>query len=227
MLTIPVAFTYASEVFPLFCREAGMSFAVFVNLFGAGKPAQKKSDSPIAALNIDSTGLLTLFVPQAQVNTPKSNGQTQASIQRAWDKNQERLLGAFVGFNVIAFLLIFLLVPETAGASIRKEHGKLNYMSLEELNYIFGVPTAKHIQYQFQHVLPWAVKKVKYRFARLMGKDAKKPYIEKMYYWVAVKDAESSSAEEGTAEKTDGAGEEHREVVSGPDEGSTVDDRPV
>lgn len=31
-----VAFAYASEVFPLFNREAGMSWAVFVNLFSAG-----------------------------------------------------------------------------------------------------------------------------------------------------------------------------------------------
>lgn len=33
----PVAFAYSSEVFPLFNREAGMSFAVFINLTGAGK----------------------------------------------------------------------------------------------------------------------------------------------------------------------------------------------
>jgi MFS family permease len=33
----PVPFAYSSEVFPLLNREAGMSFAVFANLFGAGK----------------------------------------------------------------------------------------------------------------------------------------------------------------------------------------------
>ncbi len=32
-----VAFAYSSEVFPLFNREVGMSWAVFVNLFFAGK----------------------------------------------------------------------------------------------------------------------------------------------------------------------------------------------
>jgi hypothetical protein len=32
----PVPFAYSSEVFPLLNREAGMSFAVFANLFGAG-----------------------------------------------------------------------------------------------------------------------------------------------------------------------------------------------
>lgn len=34
MSTVP--FAYSSEVFPLLNREAGMSFAVFANLFGAG-----------------------------------------------------------------------------------------------------------------------------------------------------------------------------------------------
>jgi MFS family permease len=33
---LAVPFAYASEVFPLLNREAGMSFSVFVNLFGAG-----------------------------------------------------------------------------------------------------------------------------------------------------------------------------------------------
>ena len=158
------------------------------------------------------SGLLTLFVPQAQVAT-----------HEAWDKNQERLLGAFVGFNAIALLLIFLLVPETAGASVSKEHGKLNYMSLEELNYIFGVPTAKHIEYQIRHVLPWALEMVKYasgRVRRRRGKD-ERPYIEKMYYWVAVKQSEEnvegSGGEEGTgsgSEKGKEPAQEHREVVA-------------
>ncbi|KAJ9605872.1 hypothetical protein H2200_009721 [Cladophialophora chaetospira] len=195
----PVAFTYASEVFPLFCREAGMSLAVFVNLFGAG--------------------LLTLFVPQAQV---ASHGPPEDRA-RSWDKNQQRLLGAFVGCNVIALLLIFFLVPETAGASVSKEHGKLNYMSLEELNYIFGVPTAKHIQYQVRHVLPWAVDMVKYQFGRLWrkkGEGVEKPYIEKMYYWVAVKEAESEESQErsGSTEETKEAEQEHREVADGPNQ---------
>lgn len=36
MNSIVVAFTYSAEVFPLVFREAGMSIAVAVNLFGAG-----------------------------------------------------------------------------------------------------------------------------------------------------------------------------------------------
>ena len=107
-----------------------------------------------------------------------------------------------------------------------KEHGKLNYMSLEELNYIFGVPTAKHIQYQLRHVLPWALAMVKYRIGRLRrrkGEDVEKPYIEKMYYWVAVKDAESSESQErtSTAGESKEADQEHREVVGGAGQART------
>ena len=174
----PVAFAYASEVFPLYCREAGMSFAVFCNLFGAG--------------------LLTLFVPRAQVTSPEPGQAITAAFEKTWNIRQERLLGAFVGFNIAAMLLIFFLVPETAGASIRKEHGKLNYMSLEELNYIFGVPTMKHIQYQFNHVLPWAVGMVKYRLCCIFGWEAEKPFLDKMYYWVAMEVTESSESEKET-----------------------------
>ncbi len=225
-----VAFTYASEVFPLFCREAGMSLAVFVNLFGAGEHRTYLFGS---FLTNAASGLLTLLVPQAQV-----------ASHDEWDKNQERLLGAFVACNVVALLLIFFFVPETAGASVSKEHGKLNYMSLEELNYIFGVPTAKHINYQIRHVLPWAVDMVKYSVGRLrkrMGK-GDRPYIEKMYYWVAVKDAEDKGDEEGTSSIEEGKEpaqehreeieevkdreQEHREVIDSPREDSHTIDGP-
>lgn len=33
-------------------------------------------------------------------------------------------------------------------------------MSLEELNYIFDTPTSKHVKYQTQIVLPWAINKI-------------------------------------------------------------------
>lgn len=39
----PVPFAYSSEVFPLINREAGMSFAVFINFFGAGKLSTQSS----------------------------------------------------------------------------------------------------------------------------------------------------------------------------------------
>lgn len=83
-----------------------MSFAVFINLFGAG--------------------LLLLFVP---------------AITTAW--GETRLLGLFTGLCMLAWVLIFIFVPETTGKT------------LEEINYIFGVPTRKHADYQLREVLPW------------------------------------------------------------------------
>ena len=164
-------------------------------------------------------GLLTLLVPQAQVQPPRPGEADTVAFEKIWNIKQERLLGAFVGFNVVAMILIFFLVPETAGASVGKEHGKLNYMSLEELNYIFGVPTPRHIQYQIRHVLPWAAAMVKYRVYSILGREAQKPFLEKMYYWVAVKAEDSSESEKDLPpEQVEGAAtfeQESRETSTG------------
>jgi hypothetical protein len=55
-----------------------------------------------------------------------------------------RLLGIFAGLDAVAFVLVWLLVPGTAEVT-----------TLEEMNYVFGVPTKRHIQYQIYTVLPW------------------------------------------------------------------------
>ncbi|KAG6119639.1 hypothetical protein E4U14_005096 [Claviceps sp. LM454 group G7] len=60
----------------------------------------------------------------------------------------ERLdtIGAFslyAGFNVIAFVMIFFWVPETMKRT------------LEELDWVFGVPTRKFAKYQLTVTLPW------------------------------------------------------------------------
>lgn len=115
----PVPFTMSAEVFPLETRVVGMSFAVFVNLFGAG--------------------LLTLFVPALTIALGHAG-----------------LLGLFAGLNVVTFILVFFFVRETAGAALGGTPGSMTFLSLEELNYIFGVSTRKHIKYQLTTVLPWA-----------------------------------------------------------------------
>ena len=55
------------------------------------------------------------------------------------------LIGLFARFNVLTFLCVFLFVPETSNASIgvkpEIDLGSLCSMSLEELSYIFGIPT--------------------------------------------------------------------------------------
>ena len=44
--------------------------------------------------------------------------------------------GFYAGLNVIALIMIFLWVPET------------KQRTLEELDYVFAVPTRKHMSYQ-------------------------------------------------------------------------------
>ncbi|KAL8773575.1 MAG: hypothetical protein Q9209_001680 [Squamulea sp. 1 TL-2023] len=56
-------------------------------------------------------------------------------------------IGFFAGLNIIALLMIFLWVPET------------KQRTLEELDYIFAVPTRKHMHYQVAKVLPYSIKR--------------------------------------------------------------------
>lgn len=105
-----VPFPYASEVFPLINREAGMSFACSVNYLLAG--------------------LLALTVPQLN----HALGPTG-------------LLGLFAGLDAIAAILAWLFVP-----------GTVQITTLEDMNYIFGVPTKRHVEYQVKDVLPWTLK---------------------------------------------------------------------
>ena len=88
--------------------------------------------------NFLGAGLLTLFVPALTLVMGHAG-----------------LLGLFAGLNVVAFVLIFLFVRETAGATLGSAPSMV-FMSLEELNYIFGVSSWKHFEYQFHQVLPWA-----------------------------------------------------------------------
>jgi hypothetical protein len=52
-------------------------------------------------------------------------------------------IGFYAALNVVAFIMIFLWLPET------------KQRTLEELDYIFGVPTKKFISYNFNVALPW------------------------------------------------------------------------
>lgn len=55
--------------------------------------------------------------------------------------------GFYAALNLVAFVLIFLFVPET------------KQRSLEELDYVFAMTTRRHAAYQLFEVLPWWVKR--------------------------------------------------------------------
>lgn len=95
-----------------------------------------------------------------------------------------RLLAIFIGFNILAVVLIFLFVPETAGVVVRKEDGHLNYMKLEDLNYIFSESTSKHVSYQVGQMLPYAVKMVRWWMCGWFLNDVHAPVKPKeMWVW--------------------------------------------
>ncbi|KAI9815738.1 MAG: hypothetical protein M1827_002134 [Pycnora praestabilis] len=57
------------------------------------------------------------------------------------------VFGFYAGLNVLAFCMIFLWVPET------------KQRTLEELDYVFAVPTRTHMHYQLTKALPWWFKR--------------------------------------------------------------------
>ncbi|KAK3048656.1 hypothetical protein LTR09_009965 [Extremus antarcticus] len=54
--------------------------------------------------------------------------------------------GFYAAMNFLAFIMIFLWLPET------------KQKSLEELDYVFAVPTTRHMNYQLFEVLPYWIK---------------------------------------------------------------------
>ena len=51
--------------------------------------------------------------------------------------------GFYAGLNIVALIFIFLALPET------------KQRSLEELDYVFAVPTRVHASFQMNKALPW------------------------------------------------------------------------
>lgn len=114
--------------------------------------------------NLLGAGLLALFVP---VLTAKLGHLP--------------LLGIFAALNVFAFILVFLFVPETAGAVIANDpanaDGRLTAMSLEELNYVFGIKTERHMEYQCEEVFR------DYFWKRYVVRDKTWSRPRKFYMW--------------------------------------------
>lgn len=91
--------------------------------------------------------------------------------------------GFYAALNVTAFFMIFLWVPET------------KQRTLEELDYVFAVPTRKHMSYQTKKAMP-------YFFQRWVKFD-KNAKLEPLYTFDHVQSevARSSSVVEYQAER--------------------------
>ncbi|EJD03080.1 uncharacterized protein FOMMEDRAFT_123257 [Fomitiporia mediterranea MF3/22] len=79
--------------------------------------------------------------------------------------------GFYAGLNVLAFIMIFFWVPET------------KQRTLEELDYVFAVPTHKHASYQLTEWLPWFFKRYILRI--------KSARLEPLYHFEGVAASES------------------------------------
>jgi hypothetical protein len=56
------------------------------------------------------------------------------------------VFGFYAGLNLLAFFMIFFWLPET------------KQRTLEELDYVFAVPTRTHMKYQATQVAPYWIK---------------------------------------------------------------------
>jgi hypothetical protein len=106
------------------------------------------------------------------------------SEARGGDYTADQSTGIFAGLNVVAFVLVFFFVRETSGATLGPTAGSLTFMSLEELNYVFGVSTKKHAMYQLRSVLPWIWRRYLLRDKTVSDKPPQ------LYTWASSKRAE-------------------------------------
>ncbi|PGH06335.1 hypothetical protein AJ79_06578 [Helicocarpus griseus UAMH5409] len=90
--------------------------------------------------------------------------------------------GFYAGMNIVALILIFLFVPET------------KQRTLEELDYVFAVPTRTHASYQLFTVLPWWIRR--YIFMR---KSAVCPELYHLDFAADVEDKQRAAARETEA----------------------------
>jgi hypothetical protein len=103
--------------------------------------------------------------------------------------------GFYAGLNIVALLMIFSWLPET------------KQRTLEELDYVFAVPTRYHMKFQWTKVLPWWFRKW---FLRKKGE------AEPMMYHFADDDAKENQRldrlERAGREKDGNGSEEGKEA---------------
>ena len=87
------------------------------------------------------------FPRMLNVMTGKSNHLHRRLFAHADSLIVPGAFGFYAALNVTAFVMIFLWVPET------------KKLTLEELDYVFSVPTRTHMRYQVSTVLPWWFKR--------------------------------------------------------------------
>ncbi|OCL08590.1 hypothetical protein AOQ84DRAFT_221733 [Glonium stellatum] len=93
--------------------------------------------------------------------------------------------GFYAALNVTALVMIFFWVPET------------KQRTLEELDYVFAVPTAKHMKYQATKAFPWFIQRYIFR-----NKSAQLEPLYKFDSHLASEQARAVSISEGVRNRS-------------------------
>jgi hypothetical protein len=125
----PVPFTYSAEVFPLTHREMGMSWAVATCFFW------------VTILGVTFPRIIATFTPQGGKRWSRFVLLPKIELVFFF-----KAFGFYAGLNLIALIMIYFLMPETM------------QRTLEGLDYVFAVPTSKHISYQAKTFLSYYIK---------------------------------------------------------------------
>lgn len=132
----PVPFVYAAECFPLSHREIGVAFCVAWN------------NTVGSILGLTFPVMLRAFTPTGGTFKQSTCSHSGASFtEDSFANNPFVAFGFYAGLNIIAFLVILFCLPET------------KQRTLEELDYIFGVPTRRHAAYHLRTWIPWWFKR--------------------------------------------------------------------
>jgi hypothetical protein len=75
--------------------------------------------------------------------------------------------GFYAGLNVAAFVMIFFLMPGMSFSNLIRQitystsivHAETKQRTLEELDYVFAVPTSTHASYQVRTFLPYWIRR--------------------------------------------------------------------
>ena len=94
--------------------------------------------------------VLTMFLP-LMLLAMGTVRYSQLPISDIANQPQTGVFAFYAGTNIIALVMIFLWVPET------------KQRTLEELDYIFAVPTRTHMHYQLTKALPWFINRWVFR----------------------------------------------------------------
>jgi len=127
----PVPFTYSAEVFPLSHREVGMY---------------------IFSMKIDMVWELTCVNSSGMAWAVATCLFWAAVLSLTWPRMVAAMtptgaFGFYAFLNMTAFVMIFFFVPET------------KQRTLEELDYVFAVPTSQHGKYHVTKSLPYFFKR--------------------------------------------------------------------